>query len=47
MNDYLKFFACAAVLCVVYPPFLGFVIGIASFLGIMFVVYSILQSVNP
>ena len=47
MNDYLKFFACAAVLCVVYPPVLGFVIGIASFLGIMFVVYSILQSVNP
>lgn len=47
MNDYLKFFACAAVLCVVYPPFLGFVIGIASFLGIMFVIYSILQGVNP
>jgi hypothetical protein len=47
MNDYMKFFACAAVLCLVYPPFLGFVIGIAGFFGAFFIIYAILQAINP
>jgi hypothetical protein len=46
MNDYLKFFACAAVLCLVYPPFLGFVIGCGGFLVSMYVVYLIISQVN-
>lgn len=47
MSDHMKFFACVAVLCLFYPPFLGFVIGVVSFFGMMFVIYSILQRINP
>lgn len=47
MSDYMKFFACAAVLCLIYPPFLGFVIGIASFFGMFLIIYWILQTINP
>jgi hypothetical protein len=44
MEDYWKFFACVGVMCLVYPPFLGFVIGMGSFLLLSFVIYKILQS---
>jgi len=46
MGDYWKFFACAGVLCLVYPPFLGFVIGCGSFLVAMYVVYLIVNQIN-
>lgn len=45
MGDYWKFFACLGVMCFVYPPFLGFVSGLAVCIAIMYIIYWILQNI--
>lgn len=44
MEDYWKFFACVGVICLVYPPFMGFVFGMASFIFVWYIIYKMLES---
>lgn len=45
MGDYWKFLACIGLMCVFYPPFLGFVIGVGGFIGLWFIIYSIIRNI--
>lgn len=40
--DYVKLFLCVAVLCVICPPFLGYVTGIVAFCTLWFVFYKMI-----
>jgi len=46
MEDYWKFFACVGVLCLVYPPFLGFVMGCGSLLVLWYIFYLIANNIR-
>lgn len=39
-----KFLACALLLCLIYPPFLGCVIGVAGFFFAAWIVANVMES---
>lgn len=42
MNDQAKFYLCLAGLCLVFPPLIGLVLGVAFVVGMWFFFYKIL-----
>ena len=41
MNDYVKFYLCLGGLCLIFPPLLGLVIGVAAFVGVWYFFYKV------
>lgn len=46
MNDWGKFSLCVGVACLVFPPLLGFVLGVGIFISIWYVIFQILGGNN-
>lgn len=41
MNDYAKFYLCLGGLCLIFPPLLGLVLGVAFFVALWYFFYKV------
>lgn len=42
MNDYVKFYLCLGGLCLLFPPLLGLVFGVAVFVAVWYFFYKLI-----